>query len=142
MPSSPLPRRRRAAIPYAPLACFAALLLALPCGNASATTVAAVDTGGSGTLTKCRNWLVMHTCHNYYRVIVPEHISVGDELDLTFGSNQKEYFFPVARIVVEGDRCVLYTEKNAARQNAERLVILPCHPGERSPPGTPPPPAK
>jgi hypothetical protein len=142
MPSSPLPRRRRAAIPYAPLAYTAAMLLALAYGSASAASVAAIDTGGSGTLTKCRNWLVMQTCHKDYRVIVPDHIGLGDELDLIFGSNQKEYFFPVARIVLEGDRCIIYSEKNAGRHDAERLVISPCRPGEGSPPGAPAPAAK
>ncbi len=135
MPRSPLPRHRRAASPRRRRlgAAAALLLLALPSG-ARGEAVVTVETGGFGTLHKCRSWLVLHTCNDYDHVAVPERISLGDQLDITFGSNLKEYFFPVARIALDRDSCTLYSEKDGTREDADRIAITPCRRGTTIPP--------
>jgi hypothetical protein len=135
MPRSPLPRRRRAATPDAlRAACGAVLvLLALACGVARGDGVAAVETGGFGTLTKCRSWLFLNSCHTYYHVAVPGHIGLGDQLDITFGSNLKEYFFPVALIALDRESCTLYSEKDATPGDGDRIAISPCRRGAPAP---------
>jgi hypothetical protein len=130
MPRSPLPRRREAATPDARrLGCAAAglLLLALSsAGGARAQGTAAVETDGFGTLTKCRSWLVLHTCHTYDRVTVPERIDLGDRIVLRFGSNRKQYRFPVERIARGRESCTLYSEKDETQRGIDRIEISPC----------------
>ncbi len=136
MPRSPLPRHRRAATPDARRLVFAAglLLLVLSYGGAWAADVAAVETGGFGTLHKCRSWLVLQSCHKYDHVAVPDRIGLGDRLDLTFGSNLKEYFFPVEQIGLDHEGCTLYSQKESGRRDIDRIEISPCRPAAATPP--------
>jgi len=93
---------------------------------ARADDLKAVGTDGSATLTMCRNWLIYNDCRDYNHVTVPARIAVGDTLGLDFGSNPKEYEFPVVRIVYEGGRCTLYSEATGDPQGINRLIVEPC----------------
>src|SRR5580704_430302 len=70
----------------------------------------AVETPGSGTLTMCHNRLVYNDCNSYHHIAIPDRITVGDKFKVKFGSNPKDYEFPVALIVRNGDACTLLSE--------------------------------
>jgi hypothetical protein len=87
---------------------------------------AAIRSPGSGHLTMCRSWLFFNTCRDYNRVALPERIALGDDLDLNFGTNPKDYHFPVARIVRKGDGCTLLDEPADAPDDGNRIEIASC----------------
>jgi len=95
--------------------------------GAFAGPVAAVETGGNGSLTKCPSLLPTHFCHTYKHIVLPERVAVGDTLQLSFGSNPKEYGFPVARIVLDGSRCTIFSAPGEAAAQ-DRVDIAHCHP--------------
>jgi hypothetical protein len=101
-------------------------IIALGPGRAAADAVDAVAPGGPGVLTKCRDWLVTHTCKTYHHIDLPPRIAVGDSLALTFGSSPKEYSFPVARIVVKGRRCAIFGEATGDRHAMDKINVAPC----------------
>jgi len=92
----------------------------------AADGISAVSTTGSGTLTMCRSWLLFHTCRDYNNVELPRRVAVGDSLPLSFGSNPKDYTFPVARIAPAGGGCVLISEATGDPNKANRIEIASC----------------
>src|SRR5438034_3018075 len=89
------------------------LLVAAAAGGAGAAdSVDVVTTAGSGRFTTCRNWLVYNSCTTYGRVALPERIAVGDQIDLTYGSNPKHYLFQVVRLRQQGDRCTILSARS------------------------------
>ncbi len=91
--------------------------------------VKTIETPGMGRLIMCRDWLVYTSCWSYRHVAIPGHIAVGDNLDLTFGSNNKEIGFSVARILHDGDRCDIYNTADGAIRKVNRIKVEGCHPG-------------
>jgi len=102
------PERSLTAIRYLPPAKWAELMpyrmwmaavLVIACGlgRAAGGDVQAVTPSASGLLTKCRGWLVATSCKTYQHISLPPRIAVGDTIALRFGSNPKDYAFPVAR---------------------------------------------
>jgi hypothetical protein len=89
-----------------------------------------VDTPGEGRLIMCRDWLVYTSCWSYHHIAIPPHVKIGDSLDLTFGSTNKQINFPVARILRDGDRCDLYNTPDGAIRKVNRIKVEPCHPAE------------
>jgi hypothetical protein len=89
--------------------------------------VQAVRPAGPGVLTICRNWLVARSCNHYHHINLPARVAIGDSLPLSFGSSNKEYVFPVARIALEGNRCTLFTNADANRQRGDKIKIAPCY---------------
>jgi hypothetical protein len=122
--------RMNARIEMKPLAIFSRLvamvLLVSAAQTAAADGISAVSTAGSGTLTMCRSWLLFHTCRDYNNVELPSQVAVGDSLPLSFGSNPKDYTFPVARIARDGDGCVLISEATGDPNKANRIEIASC----------------
>jgi hypothetical protein len=90
-------------------------------------TVAAVQPGGPGVLTKCRDWLVARSCHHYHHISLPSRVAVGDTITLSYGSSPKEYDFPVARIALEGDHCTIFSEVTGDRQREDKIEVAPCY---------------
>jgi hypothetical protein len=45
---------------------------------------------------------------------------------LDFGSNPKQYGFPVARIARDGDRCTIYGAAEGEPDQINRIVVEPC----------------
>ena len=90
-------------------------------------SVAAVEPGGPGVLTKCRNWLVATSCKTYHHIVLPPRIAVGDTIPLAFGSHPKEYAFPVARIALNGRRCVIFSQADGNPHQIDRIWITPCY---------------
>ncbi len=91
-------------------------------------TVQAVQPGGPGVLTKCRDWLVARSCHHYHHITLPPRIAVGDTISLWFGSSPKEYDFPVARIALEGDHCAIFSEVGGDGHQVDQISVAPCQP--------------
>ena len=90
-------------------------------------TVVAVQTGGLGVLTKCRDWLVARSCHNYHHITLPPRVAVGDTISLWFGSSPKEYDFPVARIALEGDHCAIFSEVGGDGYQVDKISVASCY---------------
>jgi hypothetical protein len=95
-----------------------------------AENVKAVAPEGAGVLTKCRNWLVTRSCRTYHHISLPSRVAVGDTITLSFGSSPKEYGFPVARIALEGDRCVIFSEVDGDRPRRDEIKVAPCYRAE------------
>jgi len=92
----------------------------------AADGVDAVTTPGIGRLTMCRDWLVTSSCSTYGRVALPEHVAVGDQLVLSYGSNPKRYIFHVARLHQQGDRCTILSEASGANEEGEKIEVTQC----------------
>ena len=98
-------------------------LLLAPVRIPAAATAAldAVTTPGSGTLTMCRDWLVYKSCATYHRIVVPQQVAIGDQLELDYGSNQKHYIFHVVRIRLDGAGCTILTTPGKG------ILVFPAH---------------
>jgi hypothetical protein len=99
---------------------------------APSATVQAVRPGGPAVLTVCRSWLVASSCHHYHHISLPARVVVGDSIPLSFGSSNKKYNFPVARIALKDDRCTLFTDKARDRRHGDKLEVAPCYPADAS----------
>ena len=104
----------------------AALTGAAPSAADAAGGVAAVTTPGAGKLTICRNWLVYNSCRSYNRVALPRRVAVGDKLSLTFGSNPKDYTFPVLLIRQQGTSCTILSDVDEAAVGGEKIEVSKC----------------
>ena len=93
----------------------------------AADTVAAVTTPGSGSLTICRNWLVTNSCTTYTRVALPQSVFIGDKLSLTYGSNPKDYTFPVRSIRYQDGTasCTILSDESATA-DGEKIEVARC----------------
>ena len=101
-------------------------LLMLAAAAQAADGVTAIATDGSGTLTMCRSWLLFHSCQDYNNIVLPTQIAVGDKLPLNFGSNPKDYEFPVARIVRDGASCTVLSQANGPPERVNKIEIASC----------------
>jgi hypothetical protein len=101
-------------------------LLVLAFGTAAASEVKAIAPGGSGVLTKCRDWLVTSSCRRYHHIELPSRIAVGDTVTVTFGSSPKEYGFSVARIELDGHNCAIFSEASGNRHQMDKINVSPC----------------
>ena len=90
--------------------------------------VAAIEPGGPGELTKCRNWLVANSCKTYRHISLPPRIAVGDTIPLTFGTHPKEFRFFVARIALKGSHCAIFSEAEGDRHQIDKINVAPCYP--------------
>ena len=90
-------------------------------------SVKAVEPGGPGVLTKCRDWLVARSCKRYHHITLPSRIAVGDTITVTFGSSPKEYAFPVARIAQKGRHCVIFSDTEGDRRHVDKIDVAPCY---------------
>ncbi|MBO0712613.1 MAG: hypothetical protein J2P47_15180 [Acetobacteraceae bacterium] len=101
-------------------------ILALSSGRAATAGVDVVTPGGPGMLTMCRDWLVTHSCKTYHHISLPHRIAVGDTVTLAFGSNPKEYAFPVARIVLKDRHCAIFSQAAGDRHAMDKINVTPC----------------
>ena len=94
-------------------------------------TVVAVQPGGPGVLTKCRDWLMARSCHHYHHISLPSRVAVGDTITLSFGSSPKEYDFLVAQIALEGDHCTIFSRLDGGdREREDKIEVAPCYPAD------------
>ena len=105
-------------------------LLLAPVRIPAAATAAldAVTTPGSGTLTMCRDWLVYKSCATYHRIVVPQQVAIGDQLELDYGSNQKHYIFHVVRIRRDGASCTILSNASGDGEDGEKIEVRECQP--------------
>jgi hypothetical protein len=114
-------------LPFA--AVCAVLVTAAPGPAAFAEPVAAVAVAGTGTLTICRDWIVVRTCKPYDKIDLPPQIAVGDRVPISsFGSNPKDYVFRVVEIRQKGEGCVLLSDASQGREDGERIEVPRCEP--------------
>jgi len=104
----------------------AVFITAFVFGSAAAAEVEAVTPGSAGVLTKCRDWLVTRSCNTYQHIPLPPRVAVGDTIPLVFGSSPKEYAFPVARIVLKGNHCAIFSEVTGDRHQMDKINVAPC----------------
>ena len=90
-------------------------------------SVEAVEPGGPGELTKCRDWLVASSCKTYHHISLPPRVAVGDTITVTFGSSPKEYAFPVARIAQQGRHCAIFSDAQGDRHQMDKINVAPCY---------------
>jgi hypothetical protein len=110
---------------------IAAAVLLASAGPTDAVEVQAITTPGKGDLTMCpATFGMMRSCNLYHHIKMPPHIKVGDRVKLRFGSNPKQYRFPVARIVRDGAACTVYSQTSDTA-DVEKIEIASC--------GEPPP---
>jgi hypothetical protein len=105
------------------------LLAVLSLGGAAteAGAVEAVEPGGPGVLTKCRDWVVTRSCKTYHHINLPSRIAVGDTIIVSFGSSPKEYAFSVARIALTGHHCAIFSEADGDRRQIDKINVAPCY---------------
>jgi hypothetical protein len=59
---------------------------------------------------------------------LPEHVAVGDKVELSYGSNLKSYTFHVVRIRHEDDTCTFLSEASGAKEHGEKIEAGRCRP--------------
>jgi len=96
-------------------------VVAVAAPAALADEVNAVTTGGQGNLTNC----TYSGCNLYHHIKLPQQIAVGDRVKVRFGSNPKQYRFPVARILRDGDVCALFSQLSKT-ENVDKIEIPAC----------------
>ena len=95
--------------------------------------VSAADMGdavmieGSGVLTTCRTWIFFTSCTTH-KVRLPERVAAGDRVNLSYGSNPKNYTFEIALIRLEGDACTLMSESSRSNGEGEKIEVARCGP--------------
>jgi hypothetical protein len=95
--------------------------------------VSAADMGdavmieGSGVLTTCRSWIFFTSCTTH-KVRLPERVAAGDRVNLSYGSNPKNYTFEIALIRLEGDACTLMSESSRSNGEGEKIEVARCGP--------------
>ncbi|MFL5265034.1 MAG: hypothetical protein ACJ8AH_00335 [Stellaceae bacterium] len=98
---------------------------------ARADSVTAVEPGGPGVLTKCRDWLVASSCKSYKHIALPARIQVGDEITVSFGSSPKEFVFTVARITLKRRHCAIFSQATGDRHEMDKINVTPCYPAKQ-----------
>jgi hypothetical protein len=74
----------------------------------AADEVKAIETGSKGDLTMCP--MRDFSCNLYHRIALPLQLTIGEKVSVSFGSNPKQYDFPVARIIVrDGGGCTVFS---------------------------------
>ncbi|MBP2312701.1 hypothetical protein [Azospirillum soli] len=68
---------------------------------------AIVSTTGTGILKLCRDWMIVHSCREYGDIDIPARVAIGDEFEITFGSNPKTIRFQVKGVLLQDHGCLL-----------------------------------
>jgi hypothetical protein len=111
-----------------PLAALCLALMLPPGPVAGAEPLTAVAVSGNAVLTICRNWILFRTCKSYDKIGLPARVAVGDKLDLTFGSNPKDYLFHIVEIRPKGEGCLLLSNISNGHEDRERIDVPRCEP--------------
>jgi hypothetical protein len=107
------------------LTVVAVALLAVPLQPVAADELKAVETGGAGDLTMCP--VGGFSCNLYHHIDLPPRIAIGDKVQVSFGSNPKQYDFPAAIIVMhDGDGCTVFSQL-VKTENVEKIDVPSCH---------------
>jgi hypothetical protein len=104
------------------------LAAAAPAALAATDDVKAISTLGQGILTNC----TYAGCNLYHHIKLPSHIVVGDRVRVRFGSNPKQYNFPVARIVQDGDVCSIFSQLTEM-EKVDKIDVPSCQVTPESP---------
>ena len=102
-----------------------------PSPAALAEPLTAATVAGKGVLTICRNWILFRTCKPYDKIELPARVAVGDTLDLTFGSNPKDYLFLFVEIRQKGEGCLLLSKISNGHEDRQRIEAPRCEPATK-----------
>ncbi|HYM73798.1 MAG TPA: hypothetical protein VET89_12510 [Stellaceae bacterium] len=105
---------------------LALLVLVAAAALAASDDLKAIETAGTGTLTMCRNWIAFRSCRDYQNIALPAHIAIGDTVELEFGSNPKQYDFPVVRILRSDTKCTVLSHAGDSTENVEKIEVASC----------------
>jgi hypothetical protein len=94
---------------------------------AHSNSVDAVRPGAQGVLTKRIDWLVASSRRTYHHIRLPARVAVGDTITFSFGSSPKTYRFSVARIIMKGNRCEIFSESEI-HHHRDKISVTPCYP--------------
>lgn len=108
--------------------CVAAIFAASSMGAcaAQAKAVEAVRPAGPGVLTKHLDWFITTSKRRYHHIRLPARITVGDKFSLSFGSNQKTYTFSVAKIILKGNHCEIFSQSEVGHHR-DKIDVVPCY---------------
>ena len=92
----------------------------------AAGEVKAIETGSKGDLTMCP--MRDFSCNLYHHITLPPQMTIGEKVKVSFGSNPKQYDFPVARIIVrDGGGCTGFGQL-AETEDVEKIEVASCKP--------------
>lgn len=94
---------------------------------AQSNSVDAVRPEAPGVLTKRIDWLVASSRRTYHHIRLPARVAVGDTIVFSFGSSPKIYRFSVARIILKGNRCEIFSESEI-HHHRDKISVTPCYP--------------
>jgi hypothetical protein len=57
---------------------------------------------------------------------LPERVAVGDKLSLSYGSNPKDYTFPVLSIRHQDNSCTILSDASGAAASGEKIEVAQC----------------
>jgi hypothetical protein len=93
----------------------------------AADGVTAIETPGTGDLTMCFSMMMISRgCTEYHHVELPKRLAVGDVVPLTFSSENKQYNFPVARIIKNGIVCTVLDATEGDPQHVDSIKVPSC----------------
>lgn len=101
----------------------ASVVVAVPALAAGAKVV---ETDGLGRLTICRSWLFFTSCQSYNHIAIPTRVTVGDTIELIFGSNTKKIRYPIASIAQSGKSCTIYNTTPPDPDKKVDRIVAPC----------------
>ncbi len=87
-----------------------------------ADDIPSIATPGTGDLTMCS----YRGCNLYHHIKLPNRIAVGDTVRVTFGSNPKDYAFPVVHITRDGDTCTVLSAPADDATPADKIEVASC----------------
>jgi hypothetical protein len=93
--------------------------------HAQDRTAQTISTSGSGRFKRCWDLPFNSSCRTHH-VRLPERLSVGDTIELDYGSNPKHYRFHIDRIIrAIGGLCVLKGGR-VFLEKSEKIEIDNC----------------
>ena len=97
---------------------------------ASSDAPKAITTGKSGEFRNCyRVFFFFGTRCSYRHVLLPERITVGDDLVLTYGSNTKQHAFRVGQISRAHDGgCTILRDSTQQSEAGDTIEVSKCEP--------------
>jgi hypothetical protein len=90
----------------------------------------AITTGRSGEFRNCyKVFFFFWTRCSYRHVVLPERITVADDLVLTYGSNTKQHAFRVGQISrTDNGGCTILRDSSQQSEDGDTIEVSNCQP--------------
>jgi hypothetical protein len=107
--------------------CRAVSIVMLIAGAAyAADGVAVIETVEFGDLTMCHSDVFTQSCDLFHHVALPKRLAIGDRVRLSFDVDNKQFSFPVARIIKNGIVCTVLSEASGDPEKIDRIKVPSC----------------